>query len=68
MDSPDFPDAQRLQRFRDYLRLLVRLQLGVRLNARVDPSDVVQQTLMEAFEKRTSFVAIRTPSGRPGCA
>ncbi len=55
MNSSGFPDAQRLQRFRDYLRLLVRLQLGVRLNARVDPSDVVQQTLMEAFEKRAQF-------------
>jgi RNA polymerase sigma-70 factor, ECF subfamily len=55
MGSPDFPDAQRLERFRDYLRLLVRLQLGVRPNARVDPSDIVQQTLLEAFEKRAQF-------------
>jgi RNA polymerase sigma-70 factor (ECF subfamily) len=55
MESLDFPDAQGLERFRDYLRLLVRLQLGVRPNAGIDPSDVVQQTLMEAFEKRAQF-------------
>ncbi len=55
MESPDFPDAQPLERFRDYLRFLVRLQLGARPNARIDPSDVVQQTLMEAFEKRAQF-------------
>src|SRR5271166_2423616 len=55
MESPDSPDAQRLDGFRDYLRLLVRLQLGSRPNPRADPSDVVQQTLMEAFEKRAQF-------------
>ena len=46
---------RRLGRFRDYLTVLVRLQLGARPNARIDPSDVVQQTLMEAFEKRDQF-------------
>ncbi len=55
MESLDSPDAQGLERFRDYLRLLVRLQIGARPNARIDPSDVVQQTLMEAFEKRAQF-------------
>ena len=55
MEPPQVPEAQSLERFRDYLRLLARLQLGARPTAGVDPSDVVQQTLMEAFEKREQF-------------
>jgi RNA polymerase sigma-70 factor (ECF subfamily) len=55
MEPVDFPDAQRLERFRDYLGLLARLQLGAHPTGRVDPSDVVQQTLMEAYEKRDQF-------------
>jgi RNA polymerase sigma-70 factor (ECF subfamily) len=55
MEPPDFPDARDLERFRGYLKLLARLQLGVRLFRRMDPSDIVQQTLMEAFEKYHQF-------------
>jgi RNA polymerase sigma-70 factor (ECF subfamily) len=55
MEPRDFPEAQPLERFREYLRLLARLQLGVRPTARIDPSDIVQHTLMEAFEKRDQF-------------
>ena len=55
MESPDDPEAQRFERFRQYLRLLARLQRGARLASRIDPSDVVQQTLLEAFEKRYQF-------------
>jgi RNA polymerase sigma-70 factor (ECF subfamily) len=55
MEAREFPDAGRLERFRDYLRLMARLQLGARPTGRLDPSDIVQQTLMEAFEKRDQF-------------
>ena len=55
MQRDQFPAGSDLERYRNYLRFLARVQVGSRPGGRIDPSDLVQQTLLEAYQKRDQF-------------
>jgi RNA polymerase sigma-70 factor (ECF subfamily) len=44
-----------LDLYRNYLRLLARVEIGRRLQAKVDASDLVQEAMLEAHKNFTSF-------------
>src|SRR5689334_15445248 len=44
-----------LESYRPYLLLLARLQLGARLRGKVDPSDLVHETILKAHKGRDQF-------------
>jgi RNA polymerase sigma-70 factor, ECF subfamily len=45
-----------LSEYREYLRLLARLQIDPRLQSQPDPSDIVQETLLKAHRAISQFM------------
>ena len=55
MDNEAEGKDRGLGRFRDYLIFLARMQLGRQSRGKLDPSDVVQQTLLDAHRSLDRF-------------
>jgi RNA polymerase sigma-70 factor (ECF subfamily) len=63
LTTPELGEA--LERHRVYLRLLAGVQLQGRLKGKLEPSDLVQQTLLKAYQARHQFQG--STSGELAC-
>jgi len=54
---PDQPpdNLNEFEPFRSYLHVLAETQLQTRLKSKVDPSDIVQQAMLQAYQAREQF-------------
>jgi RNA polymerase sigma-70 factor (ECF subfamily) len=57
--------AELLERYREKLRQMVALRLDRRLASRIDPSDIVQETLHNAHQRLPEYFADRPTSFYP---
>ncbi len=48
-------EFEQFEPFRNYLLILAESQINARLRSKVDAADVVQQTLMQAYQARAQF-------------
>lgn len=55
LEDSDDSFSQDLERFRPYLQILAESQLHARLKSKVDAADLVQQTLLQAYQAREQF-------------
>ena len=52
---PTMEKHRPIEEYRDYLRLLTSMQLGSRMRGKLDESDIVQQTVLEACRSEDQF-------------
>src|SRR5438093_10778866 len=61
MDPDTATQGLAVEKYRAYLLLLARMQLGGHFQGKLDASDVVQQTLLEAHRQRGQFQGTSPP-------
>ena len=56
-ENPELDHAfgERIDNFRSYLNLMARMQLDRRLQSKLDSSDIVQQTMLQAHRAQNNF-------------
>ena len=52
---PTAPTPERLEKYRHYLTVLARMQIGAKHRRKLDPSEIVNATLFAAHQKRDQF-------------
>jgi RNA polymerase sigma-70 factor (ECF subfamily) len=55
MNRPTKEEHRPIEEYRHYLRLLTSMQFGARLRGKLDESDIVQQTVLEAYRCEDQF-------------